>query len=99
MNREEECIYFNNLFDLYGELLTEREQEVFNFYYKEDLSLGEIAINSQVSKSAIGKTIKIINQKLETYEEKLKILNKKEKIEKLLINSENYEKVLKILND
>lgn len=99
MNREEEYIYFNNLFDIYGKLLTKREQEIFKLFYEEDLSLGEIAINCQVSKSAIGKTVKIINQKLVNYEEKLKNLDKRKRIEKLLKNKENYEKVMKILND
>ena len=67
MTREEEYIYYNNLFDIYGELLTAREQEIFNLFYEEDLSLGEIATHSNVSKSSIGKNIKVINQKLEKY--------------------------------
>ena len=99
MTREEEYIFYNNLFDIYGSLLTAREQEIFKLFYEEDLSLGEIATHSIVSKSAIGKTIKIINQKLELYEEKLKILSKKEKINKLLMNNEMYNKVMEILND
>ncbi len=99
MTREEEYIYYNNLFDIYGELLTAREQEIFNLFYEEDLSLGEIATHSNVSKSSIGKTIKVINQKLEKYEEKLKIPNKKEKIAKILKNNNEYEQVMQILND
>ncbi|MCI9279197.1 MAG: HTH domain-containing protein [Bacilli bacterium] len=99
MNREEEYFYYNNLFDLYGELLTEREQDIFKLFYEEDLSLGEIATHFKVSKSAIGKTIKIVNKKLEMYEEKIKIAYKKEKIKKILINNKDYDKVMRILND
>ena len=38
-----EFVYYNSLFDIYGKLLTEKEQESFRDYYQEDLSLGEIA--------------------------------------------------------
>ena len=33
------------LFDFYGEILTDRQKEVFDLYYNEDLSLAEIAEN------------------------------------------------------
>ena len=37
-------IYYNNLFDYYGELLTEKQQEYFKYYYFDNLSLSEIVI-------------------------------------------------------
>ena len=33
------------LLDLYGEMLTEKERETLDYYYNDDLSLGEIADN------------------------------------------------------
>ena len=36
-------VYYNNLFDIYGELLTDNEKNSFRDYYQEDLSLSEIA--------------------------------------------------------
>lgn len=99
MNREEEYIYYNNLFDIYGSLLTDKEKEIYKLFYEEDLSLSEIALNLNISKSAIGKTIKTINQKLENYENNLKFFNKKEKIKKIIINNKDiYEKIMDILN-
>ena len=38
------------LFDLYGELLTAKQQQLFDLYYNEDLSLAEIADLLQISR-------------------------------------------------
>ena len=42
-------LYFNELFSLYGKLLTKNEQNIFSLYYEENLSLQEIADNLNVS--------------------------------------------------
>ena len=77
-------IYLNELFDYYGSLLTLKEQNIFIEHYEEDLSLQEIADNLKVSKSAVGKTLKIVENKLNDYESKLHLKEKKDKINKLL---------------
>lgn len=84
MNRTEEYIHYNKLFDIYGALLNEREKEIFALFYEEDLSLQEIADVRGVSKSAIGSAITTINKKLDTYEEKLGFLNKINTLESLV---------------
>ena len=71
-----EFIYYNALFDIYGMLLTEKEQDSFKDYYQEDLSLAEIAEIKSISRSAVQKTIKTVLEKLDYYEENLKIYNK-----------------------
>lgn len=91
MNRTEEYIHYNQLFDIYGNLLNEREKEIFALFYEEDLSLQEIAKIRQVSKSAIGSAINTINKKLDTYEEKLGFLNIKASLEILINEIENEE--------
>ena len=62
--------------DIYGKLLTDKEQESFRDYYQEDLSLAEIAEIKSISRSAVQKTIKTVLEKLDYYEDKLKIYNK-----------------------
>ena len=80
----EDFVYFNNLFDIYGDLLTINEKNTFRDYYQEDLSLSEIADEKSVSRSAIQKTIKNVIEKLNYYEDKLKIYEKNSKLNKIL---------------
>lgn len=91
MNRTEEMFHYNELFDIYGNLLNEREKEIFNLFYEEDLSLQEIANERGVSKSAIGNTIKTINKKLDNFETKLGFLNKINILEKLIDKIDNLD--------
>ncbi len=40
----------NSLLDAYEPLLTDKQQEVLDLYYKEDFSLSEIAENLKISR-------------------------------------------------
>ncbi|HOK39954.1 MAG TPA: sigma factor-like helix-turn-helix DNA-binding protein [bacterium] len=64
------------LFDIYKNILTEKQQNIFQLYYDNDYSEKEIAKELNVSKQYISKTLKIIEKKLEDYEKKLKLLKK-----------------------
>lgn len=59
------------LFDFYGPLLTEKQQELVKQYYLEDLSLAEIAEGAGVSRQAVHDLIKRAESALEEYERKL----------------------------
>ncbi len=72
--------YLCTLFDIYGTLLTTTEQDTFINYYKEDLSLSEIAENRKISKSSVGKTLKSAEDKLLNFE---RILQKDTMIKEL----------------
>ena len=80
----EEFVYYNDLFDIYGELLTEKEQEAFRDYYQEDLSLSEIAEDKNISRSAVQKMVKTVLEKLNYYEEKLHVLQNNKKLRNML---------------
>lgn len=65
-------VYYGELFNIYGFLLTEKQQEIFDLYYNENLSLSEIAEEKLVSKSYVGKIVSDVEKKLDFYEENLK---------------------------
>ena len=96
----EEFVYYNGLFDLYGSLLTEKEQDTFRDYYQEDLSLAEIAEENNVSRAAVQKTVKNVLEKLNYYEEILHLYDKNSKLRDLLSETDidviknNIEKIL-----
>ena len=93
-----ERMYYIKLYDLYGNLFTERQQSYFEEYYFNNLSLSEIADIYNVSRSAISKALKDIEAKLNEYEELLKIYNKLNKINKL-VDKDLKEKINDIFMD
>ena len=79
----EEFVYYGELYDLYGGLLTDKQKKYFEDYYFLNLSLGEMAENYKVSRNAIFKQLRIVTDKLEEYEEKLQLLEKRKKLEEI----------------
>ena len=80
----EDSIYLNNLYDYYGELLTVKQQQYFEDYYWNNLTLSEIAENNNISRNAIHKQLKETVEKLYFYEGKLKLYQKRNKIKELI---------------
>ena len=82
----EKMIRIGRLYDVYGELLTERQRKCLDLHYMQDLSLGEIAAELGVSRQAINDILHRTEESLEQYEEKLKLLEQdKNRTEMLLI--------------
>ena len=95
----EQNIYLTNLYDYYGELLTDKQKEYFEYYYMENLSLSEISENYNVSRNAVHKQIKDAENKLLFYESKLKLSEKSKRIEELLngVDKKIKEKILDLV--
>ncbi|MEE8808346.1 MAG: YlxM family DNA-binding protein [Lactimicrobium sp.] len=70
---------YNRLYDFYGSLLTNRQQNIFTLYYQEDLSLMEIAENEGISRAAVSDTLRHCRDELNGYEDKLHLLSSFEK--------------------
>lgn len=74
------------LYDFYGELLNDKQKSYFEDYYFNNLSLGEISENENVSRNAVHKSIKSIEGKLYNYEEKLKLYQKSQELNEIADN-------------
>lgn len=59
------------LLDFYGEMLTEKQREVVELYYNEDLSLAEIAEHSGITRQGVRDSIKRAENQLLDCESKL----------------------------
>jgi predicted DNA-binding protein YlxM (UPF0122 family) len=59
------------LLDFYGGMLTERTRSIMEQYYRDDLSLGEIAENFGISRQGVRHVIKHAEEQLSLYESTL----------------------------
>ena len=94
-----ERLYLITLYDLYGQLLTDKQQAYFEEYYFNNLSLSEMSELYDVSRSAISKSLKEIENKLNNFEDKLKIYNKLNKVNKLIKDDKLKDKIEDIFKD
>ena len=72
----DDVIQTSLLYDFYGSLLTDRQREVMELYYGENLSLSEIAAEFSISRQGVHDMIRRCNRTLEEYEEKLHLVEK-----------------------
>lgn len=59
------------LFDFYGDMLTEKQRDVVELYYNDDLSLSEIAENEGITRQGVRDSIKRAEAQLLEMEERL----------------------------
>ncbi len=72
------------LLDCYGELLTERQRELMDLYYNEDLSLAEIAENTGLTRQGVRDGVKKAETLLSDYEKALGLAKASEERQKTL---------------
>ncbi|MEB3364550.1 transcriptional regulator [Lactobacillus sp. R2/2] len=70
-----------DLYAYYGRLLTRSQQNYFEDYYYNDLSLGEIAANHHVSRQAVYDNLRRCRKLLKNYEDNLHMKRDYNKIE------------------
>ena len=62
-------LYISTLLDVYGAVLNEKQRELCEYYYYEDLSLAEIAENVGITRQGVRDLIKRGEQTLVSLEE------------------------------
>ena len=95
------------LLDVYGMMLTDRQRETMELYYEEDLSLGEIAEITNITRQGVMNCLKKSEAHLKSLETKLCLVRKLRELEddiseleKLLLSSEmTNEKVMADIDD
>lgn len=78
------------LYDFYGDLLTKRQQEIYESAVYEDKSLSELAEEYGISRQGVHDLLKRCNKLLEDYEAKLNLV---EKFHLIRIKAERIEAV------
>lgn len=98
----EKNIKISMLLELYGKLLTQKQFDVTDLYYNQNLSLSEIAAELDVTRQAIRKSLVEAEKNLCEFENKLGLLDKtfqrQEKIEKIISKLED-KKLIKAIEE
>ena len=89
----EKSIEVSMLLELYGKLLTNTQADTVDLYYNQNLSLGEIAEELNITRQGVRKNLVYAEKKLFDFEEKLGFLKQK------LENDEIIKEVMKSLDD
>ncbi len=85
----EKTIRYNELYDLYERLLTEKQREVFQLYYHDDLSYQEIAEQLEISRAGVYDNLSRTLKLIEEYEEKLGLMGLVRDLQSLNIDDVN----------
>lgn len=98
----EKNIKISMLLELYGKLLTQKQFDVTDLYYNQNLSLSEIADELDVTRQAIRKSLVEAEKNLCEFENKLGLFDKtfqrQEKIEKIISKLED-KKLIKAIEE
>ena len=86
------------LFDIYGDMLTQKQQDFISYYYNDDLSLAEIAENEGITRQGVRDAIKRAEAQLLAFEENLGLHERLEKTRKGLEEIAELTKLIDEIN-
>lgn len=75
--------YICRLIDIYGKVLSERQRDVVDLYYNEDLSLAEISENCGITRQGVRDAIKHAVETLKSLESSLGFCAKADNLSKI----------------
>lgn len=83
------------LLDFYGQMLTEKQYEVVELYYNDDLSLAEIAELSGITRQGVRDSIKRAEIQLLSYEERLGLVARfssiQQRLEQIILDAKEID--------
>lgn len=80
------------LYDFYGELLTDKQKQICERYFLEDLSLGEISEELQISRQGVHDAVKRSEKQLNHYEDNLKL------VERFIMHKKKVKNIIDIVD-
>ncbi|OHW62731.1 putative DNA-binding protein [Andreesenia angusta] len=88
----EKMVEIGDLFDFYGNLLSDKQRTVTELYYVQDFSLSEIGENLGISRQGAHDTLKRAEANLYGYEERLGL------VEKFELNKTRLKKIVELID-
>ncbi len=85
----ERIVERNNLFDFYGDLLTQHQRTIYEVAVTEDLSLSELAEEYGISRQGIHDLIKRCDMIMQDYENKLHLVARFDNMKNIVKQIEN----------
>ncbi len=85
----EKNVRISLLLDIYGKLLTDKQFQMLDDYYNNDLSLAEVAENAGITRQAVRDNLLKGEKNLEGYENNLELLSKSLQNQKLIEQLQN----------
>ena len=85
-------LYVSALLDVYGAVLNEKQRELCEYYYNDDLSLAEIAENVGITRQGVRDLIKRAEQTLVSLEEKCRYCERFLKLKELVARARGGDK-------
>jgi predicted DNA-binding protein YlxM (UPF0122 family) len=85
----EKDLEYVELFEIYKNLLTDKQRELFSSHYLFDLSLSEIAEEEGGTRQSVYDAVKKVKKKLEEYERALNLLEKNKKLIEIASNTKD----------
>lgn len=87
------------LFDFYGDVLTDKQKELFDLYYNEDYSLAEIAENAGITRQGVRDGIVRAETTLREMEDKLHLVARYGRIPSLMAKLKESAETIQLLNE
>lgn len=75
----ERKIEYNNLFDVYGSLLTPKQRQTLEYFLFDDLNFTEISKISNITKQGVSQCVQNAIKYMEKLESTIKLINQREK--------------------